>query len=518
VSDSARSGEAAVPALLQFHGLSKAFPNVQALNDVSFDVRAGEVLALMGENGAGKSTLLKILSGDYQQDEGHLTLGGEQVQWSDTLGARRAGVRVVYQEPEVIPDVSVAENIYLGELPRRGPLVNHRQLQTQVREDLARHGFAGLLRPEQMGNELSPAQRQIIEIVRALKPGVRVVAFDEPTSSLTDDEVESLFELIDRLRSEGLGIIYVSHRLDEILRIADRVAVLRDGKMVGVRDAATTTDDDIVRLMVGRDLSETFARSQREIADVVLEVEHLTTRWHRDISFEVRAGEVVGFAGLVGAGRTELAKVLFGDEQYISGEIRVEGAPLKAKWPADAIDAGVALAPEERKGEGLILIRSVAENASLAILRRLARMGFVDRAKERSSVTQYIDQLDVKTPSIDQEVGKLSGGNQQKVVLARWLASSPKLLILDEPTRGIDVGAKAEIYRLIEDLAGQGLAIIVISSELSEVLGLSDRILVMGAGRITGELSAADATSERILELAMLNNETSTTADEKVRP
>ena len=498
--------EVDTPDLVSFRGLSKSFPNVRALHNVSFGVRAGEVVALMGENGAGKSTLLKILSGDYHADEGHIEVDGEVVALDDPSDARDAGLRVVYQEPEVIPDVSVEENIYVGELPRRGFFVDRARLRQQVAADLERHGFSEVLRPDLMGGRLSPAQRQVIEITRALKPGVRVIAFDEPTSSLTEEEVDALFALIRRLRAEGLAIVYVSHRLDEIRRIADRIAVLRDGELVAIRDAATTSEDEIVRLMVGRKLTDTFTRSSRDLGEVVLEVEGLSSAWHEDINLTVRAGEVVGLAGLVGAGRTELAKVIFGDLPSTDGEIRVRGKRVAPRLPRDAINAGMGLAPEERKAEGLVLIRSVAENTSMAILRRLSRGGFVNRRRERATVEEFVARLNVRTPSIDQEIGKLSGGNQQKVVLARWLASDPDVLILDEPTRGIDVGAKAEIYRLIDELAGQGLAILVITSELPEVLGLSDRILVMQNGRITGELDAAEASSERIMELAMASN------------
>lgn len=505
------------PGMVAFRGLTKSFPNVRALQDVSFDVRAGEVLALMGENGAGKSTLLKILSGDYHADAGVIQLDGVDVDHSDPAAARAAGLRVVYQEPEVIPDVSVAENVYVGELPRRGFFVDRARLREQVEDDLRRHGFSDVLSPELLGSQLSPAQRQVIEITRALKPGVRVIAFDEPTSSLTDDEVDALFALIDRLRAEGLAIIYVSHRLDEIRRIADRIAVLRDGELVAIRDAATTSEDEIVRLMVGRQLTDTFTRSQRTVGEVVLEVRGLHSAWHQDVSFSLRAGEVVGLAGLVGAGRTELAKVVFGDLPATAGEISIRGKRLTARLPRDAINAGMGLAPEERKADGLVLIRSVAENTSMVILRRLARAGFVDRTREREKVQEFVERLNVRTPSLDQEVSKLSGGNQQKVVLARWLASDPAVLILDEPTRGIDVGAKAEIYRLIDQLASQGLALLVISSELPEVLGLSDRILVMQGGRITGELSAEEADSQRIMELAMAGSLTTPTEPETDR-
>jgi L-arabinose transport system ATP-binding protein len=498
---------AAAPGVLSIQGVSKAFPNVQALADISLEVHPGEILALMGENGAGKSTLLKILNGDYQPDTGMLTLGGETLAFAGPGDARRAGVRVIYQEPEIIPGVDVAENIYAGELPRRSIFIDRRRLEALVRDDLHRYGFETVLRPDLMGDELSPAQRQLVEIMRALKSGIRVLALDEPTSSLTDEEVTRLFTLVRRLREEGAAIIYVSHRINEILRLADRVAVMRDGKLIAVRPAGELSQNEIVRLMVGRELRDVFQRHRAVTDRVVLRVEDLRSDWHRGITFEVRAGEVVGFSGLVGAGRTELAKVVFGDLPRDSGRVFVDGREVSIHQPTDAIRLGIGLAPEDRKREGLILIRSVLENASMVILRRLTWLRFVRTRLERHTAARYIDRLAVKTPSLDQEVAKLSGGNQQKVVLARWLAARPKVLFLDEPTRGIDVGAKAEIYRLIDELANEGLAIVLISSELPEILGLSDRIIVMQSGRVTGELPGGPGTTEeQVLALAMVDH------------
>jgi ABC-type sugar transport system ATPase subunit len=499
----------AAPALrgsLEIRNVSKAFPNVQALTDVSLDIRPGEILAFMGENGAGKSTLLKIINGDYQPDVGTLALDGKQLAFSNPRAAHNAGIRVIYQEPEIIPGVTVAENIWIGELPKRAGFLDRGRLNEQVRRSLVEYGFQDLLPISLLGDQLSSAQRQIVEIMRALKSGVRVLALDEPTSSLTDDEVERLFTLVRRLRDEGVAIIYVSHRIKEILQLCDRVAILRDGKLVAVRPASDLTDDEIVRLMVGRELADVFHRRPAGGGREVLRVEHVRSNWHNDVSFHIDAGEVVGFAGLVGAGRTELAKVVFGELPMNSGTVILDGKQVAIRRPDDAIAKGIGFAPEDRKREGLILIRSVLENASLAILRRLSSFHFVRRSLERSVVTGYVERLRVRTPSVDQEVGKLSGGNQQKVVLARWLAAKPKVLILDEPTRGIDVGAKAEIYRLIDDLANEGLGIMFISSELPELLGLADRIYVMQNGRITGELSAAAATEEAVLALAMVDN------------
>ncbi len=491
------------PGTLEIRGLSKAFPNVQALLDVSLDVRSGEVLAVMGENGSGKSTLIKILNGDYQPDQGTMTVDGEPLKFANPSEAQRFGIRVIYQEPEIIPGVNVAENIYAGELPKRGPFTDRRRLNELVTADLRRYGFENVLPTSLMGDQLSAPQRQLVEIARALKSGARILALDEPTSSLTDEEVDHLFALVRRLRSEGVAIIYVSHRIKEILRLSDRVAVLRDGRLIAVRPAAELTEREIVRLMVGRELTDVFERTSVRTDNVVLRVTGLTSIWHRSVDFEIHSGEVVGFAGLVGAGRTELAKVIFGELPRTGGTIEIDGQRVDIRKPADAIARGVGFTPEDRKREGLILIRSVLENTSIVILRRLTRFRFVQRRLERQIIGDFVKRLRVRTPSLDQEVGKLSGGNQQKVVLARWLAARPKILILDEPTRGIDVGAKAEIYRLIDELANEGLGIMLISSELPEILGMCDRIYVMQRGKISGELSGKEATEESVLALAM---------------
>jgi len=496
----------APPGTLQIRNVSKDFPNVRALTDVSLDIRPGEILAFMGENGAGKSTLLKILNGDYRPDSGAMTLDGQQLNFSTPFAAHRAGIRVIYQEPEIIPGVDVAENIWVGELPKRGGFIRRRNLNEQVQKSLEEYGFASVLPTKLLGDQLSPAQRQLVEIMRALKSGVRVLALDEPTSSLSDEEVERLFTLVRRLRDDGVAIIYVSHRIKEILQLCDRVAILRDGRLIAVRPAAELTDTEIVRLMVGRELKDVFQKHKSVTDREVLRVENLSSNWHSGINFYINAGEVVGFAGLVGAGRTELGKVVFGEMPKTGGRVLLEGTEVNIRRPVDAISKGIGFAPEDRKREGLILIRSVMENVSIAILRRLSKFRFVRRGMEKTVVAGFVEKLDVRTPSLQQEVGKLSGGNQQKVVLARWLAAKPKILILDEPTRGIDVGAKAEIYHLIDELAKQGLGIMFISSELPEILGLSDRIYVMQNGRITGELSGANASEEAVLQLAMADH------------
>ena len=495
---------AAAPATaLRLEGLSKRFSGVQALRDVSFDIRAGEVLALLGENGAGKSTLLRILGGDHRPDSGHISIGGTPYAFASPHDAQRAGVRIIPQEPEIVPDVAVAENVHIGALRSHSHLYRRRALVTQTNEEIARFGFAGVIDAAMLGGRLSPAQRQLVEILRALINDVRIIAFDEPTSSLSDHEVEALFTLITDLRANGVAVVYVSHRLNEVFRVADRVVVLRDGQYVGERPIAGSTPDDLVRMMVGRDLEERAAEKRRAPGEVVLALDHVTTDDVHDVTFDVRAGEVVALAGLVGAGRTELARAIVGDVRLRSGTIAVDGVPLHLRGPRDAVLAGIGLAPEERKAEALLMERSVRDNVSLAVLDRISRLHVVRLGEERRIVRRFVDQLRIRTPSTEQEVGKLSGGNQQKVVLARWLARRPKVLILDEPTRGVDVGAKAEIHAIIGALAADGVAVLVISSELPEVLRVADRIVVMQQGRVAGQLDPAEATEERILTLAI---------------
>ena len=494
-------------------GITKRFGAVQALGGVTLDFPGGQVTALMGENGAGKSTLLKILTGDHRPTEGHIELDGRRFDLASPAEARAAGIRIIPQEPEIIPHVSVAENVYAGSLPRAaGRRLDRAELNRRITADLQRLGFAGVLQPDLLGSELTPAQRQLVEIMRALTGEAKVIAFDEPTSSLSEHEVDALFALIRRLRDQGIAVIYVSHRMKEIFQLADRIAVLRDGELAGVQDAATTTEGELVRLMVGRDLSTLFSRHNVATDRVVLDVRDVTTDAVHGINLQIRAGEVVGLAGLIGAGRSELALALAGDLPIHSGTVTLDGKALRSGDPGAVIRAGLGLAPEERKAQALFLHRSIRDNTSLVVLERLRRFRFVRRGAERELAQEYSDRLRVRTPSIENEVRKLSGGNQQKVVLARWLARKPKVLILDEPTRGIDVGAKAEIYQIIADLAEEGVALLVISSELPEVLGLADRVLVMQNGRITGELACGEATEEAILNLAMADDIAAATA------
>lgn len=493
--------------LLEFTAIAKVFPGVQALDDINLAVYPGEVLALVGENGAGKSTLLKIMNGDYRPDGGAMKFRGETVDFHSPADARAMGLRVIYQEPEVLPDVTVAENIYLGELPRRfGPMVDWNLTYDKAGSDLNRLGVGGHISPRAKAGTLTAAQRQMVEIVRAIKANVSVLALDEPTSSLSEADSAHLFDIVEQFRRADVGIIYVSHRLPEVLKLADRIAILRDGKLVAIRAKGETSEAELVSLMVGRDLAGRFEHASHVTADVALRVEGLTTARVSDVSFEVRKGEVVGFAGLVGAGRTDLAKALFGMDTILSGKVYVNGKAARVESPKAAIRAGIGLTPEDRKREALVMARTVRENITLVILRTITRLNFVNRRAEGRVVSQLVERLRIRTPSAEQEVSKLSGGNQQKVVLARWLARRPDVLMLDEPTRGVDVGAKAEIYKLIHEMAADGIAVLFISSELPEVLGVCDRIIVMQGGRITGEMPAAAATEESVLRLAMASH------------
>ncbi|MBV8566819.1 MAG: sugar ABC transporter ATP-binding protein [Methylobacteriaceae bacterium] len=493
--------------VLSVRGVSKRFGVVQALDDVSLEVRHGEVLALVGENGAGKSTLVRIIEGVHQPDQGMLEAGGAPRAFRSPADAHALGIRVIHQEPDIIPDLSIAENLFLGDFRRvRGLFLDRRDLARRTRAMLAAFGLQDELSPWTRAGALGPAYRQLMEIMRALRSGVRLLALDEPTSSLTEDETRRLFDVVEQLRRDGVAIVYISHRMHEVMAIADRVAVLRDGRLVATRMTHEVGEAEIVQLMVGRPITELFDPSARSLGPVLLSVSGVTTRRVHDISFHVRAGEVVGLAGLVGAGRSELAEAIFGHDRAIAGSVAVAGKAVRLRSPADAIAAGIGFAPEDRKSQALLLLRSVKDNITLCVPDLISRFDFISGEDERSVAGALVERLRVRTPSLDQLVSKLSGGNQQKVVLGRWLARRPKVLILDEPTRGIDVGAKAEIYRLIAELAAEGMALLVISSEMPELLGLCDRLLVMTGGRIVADLARAEASEERILDLAMGNN------------
>ena len=496
-----------VSPLLEVRSVSKRFGVVQALSDVSLPIQAGEILALVGENGAGKSTLTRIIEGAYQPDAGEVVVDGAPVRLRSPAEAHRAGIRVIHQEPDIFPDLSVAENLFVGDLRRvAGIFLDRADLENRSRALLSRFNLELALSPWTLAGELGPARRQLLEIMRALRAGVRLLALDEPTSSLTDDEARLLFGVVRRLRDEGVALMYISHRMPEIRALADRVAVLRDGRLVACRPVADLSESDIVHLMVGRPVSGLFDRPAAPLGRIALETRGLTTAHVHDISLQIRAGEVVGLGGLNGAGRSELALAIFGQDRLTSGAVLVDATEIRLRSPADAIAAGIGLAPEERKSQALLLMRSVAENITLCVPDRVSRFGFLHRAAERLVAGEQVERMRVKTSSLDQLVADLSGGNQQKVVLGRWLARAPRVLILDEPTRGIDVGAKAEIHRLIAQLAVNGIAILVISSELPELIGMSDRIIVMAAGRIAGEVPRAEATEQRVLNLAMREN------------
>ena len=481
--------------LLQLVQIRKNFGAVRALRGVSFDLRPGEVHALLGENGAGKSTLIKVITGAHQPDAGELRVLGREVRHVRPGAAHELGIAAIYQQPALFPDLTVAENIALS-LESLNPLrlVRWKERRTRAAELLARVG-AGFS-PETEVRELSMPEQQLVEIAKALGAGARILIMDEPTASLTQKEVQLLLQVVRDLRAQGVGIIYISHRLEEIFEVADRVTVLRDGESLGTHEMSAVDSAMLIRLMVGRDVDAIYPPAASKPGEVLLEMERLSAPGAgvRDVSFSVRAGEILGFAGLVGAGRTELARVLFGIELAGSGTIRLDGREIRIGNPREAVVHGIAYVPEDRRRHGVILEMPVAANATMAIHERLFPGGWLRPAKERELADEYVRDLGIKTSSVDAPAGTLSGGNQQKVALARWLATKPRVLILDEPTQGVDIGAKAEIHRILRGLAAEGLAIILISSDLPEVLGMSDRIAVMRGGAIVAMLpGSADA-------------------------
>jgi ABC-type sugar transport system ATPase subunit len=502
--------------LLRMSGIEKSFPGVKALSGVDFEVARGEVHALLGENGAGKSTLLKILSGAQQPDAGTILFDGEEIGLANPLEAQNRGIVTIYQEFNLVPSLSIAENVFIGREPVRMGFVDWRSMARRTREITRRVGLD--LDPGRLVADLSVAEQQMVEIARALSMDAKLVIMDEPTSALSETEVERLFRIVRDLRAQGISVIFVTHRLDEVMQICDRMTVLRDGRLAGAGLITGTTIDDIIRLMVGREIERLFQHRQRHgEPDVALRVENLSGEGDprfphatvvRDVSFEVHKGEILGLAGLVGAGRTELARAIFGADPVGSGRIRLDGREVTIRSPADAIRAGIGLVPEDRKQQALFLALAVKDNLAIAALDKLVGgLGLVDDRREAALVEDYRRKLGIKMASPTQEVANLSGGNQQKVVLARWLALGPQVLIVDEPTRGIDVAAKAEVHQLLYDLADAGIAVIAISSELPEVMTISDRILTMRQGRITGEMAAAEATEERLMQLMALGGE-----------
>jgi len=501
----------AADIILEATGIAKSFPGVRALDGVSLRVRRGRLLALLGENGAGKSTLMNILAGVFPPDAGSIRLDGCAVSFISPRAAQAAGIGIVFQELNLIPHLSVAENIFLGREPRtRFGLIDYRRLNADAAAVLRRLDLH--VEPAALIADLRVGQQQLVEIARAMSEEARVLILDEPTSSLSAHEVAVLFDVIAELKSRGVALVYITHKFEELARVCDDVTIMRDGRVVGEALFADLTRDAIVRLMAGRESKELFQKSTSPIGDELLRAENVTLPGEGagrpllvdHVSLHLRRGEVLGIFGLVGAGRTELLETLFGaHSDRASGRIEIAGQPAKFSSPAAAINAGLALAPEDRKRDGLVLPMSVAANASLASLDRTLRAGFVSEARESAYITPYIERFAVKTPSLAQLIVNLSGGNQQKVILAKWLATSPKILLLDEPTRGIDVNAKREIYAFIDELARHGLGLIVVSSELPEILALSDRVLVMCEGRKTAEFDRADATPEKILTAAL---------------
>jgi rhamnose transport system ATP-binding protein len=493
-----------LPVLLEATGIAKTFDGVRALKGVSFDLRAGEVHALVGENGAGKSTFIRIVTGALKPDSGSMAVAGADVRHLDPATAHALGIAAIYQQPSLFPHLTVAENIAIA-LERGKPWRRIRWKDRQrAAADLLRRVGASI-EPERLVETLSMPEQQLVEIAKAIGAHARILIMDEPSASLTEREVETLFAVVRRLRSEGVGIIYISHRLDEIFTLADRVTVLRDGETVGTRERARLDRAELIRLMVGRELSAVFPKRAVRRGETVLEVRRLSSRAAgvHDVSFEVRAGEILGVAGLVGSGRTELARTLFGLTPADSGEIRLGGAPIRITSPGDAIAAGMAYVPEDRRQHGVVLEMAIAANITIASLDRVARRGLIDTAAECTAAERHVERLRIKTPSVLEAAGTLSGGNQQKVALARWLSIEPSVLILDEPTQGVDIGAKSEIHELMQELAERGAAILMISSELPEVLGMSDRIAVMRHGTIAGTLDRDVATQHTVLALAL---------------
>ena len=491
--------------LLRMESISKSFPGVKALSNVTIDLQYGEVLALVGENGAGKSTLMKILTGIYPKDEGTITLQGKEILVQSPKQAQELGISIIHQELNLMKDLTVAENIFIGREPKgtMNLLVNDKQLNKQTAELFNKLNLD--LDPKTKVRHLTVAKQQMVEIAKALSFNSKILIMDEPTTALTETEIDTLFDIINSIREKGVGIIYISHRMDELKRISNRITVMRDGTYVDTLETSETEMSKVIQLMVGRHV---YIESKPNIAsgekETVLKVSNISTKnLLKDVSFELKKGEILGFAGLMGAGRTEVARVLFGADPSTKGTINLHGKDVKIKSPADAVKQGIGYLSEDRKQYGLLVSMDVKSNIALATIKDYqTKSFFVSDSKIKKTATKYVDSLKIKTPSVDQEIRLLSGGNQQKVVIAKWLQRDCDILIFDEPTRGIDVGAKGEIYKLLDELAASGKSIIMISSELPEVLRMSHRIVVMSEGKITGVLSSEEATQEKIMEYA----------------
>lgn len=493
--------------ILGFNKITKYFPGVKALDNVSFEVKGGEVLAFLGENGAGKSTLLKILNGDYQPTSGEYLLNGQAIHFNDPSEAIEAGVSVIYQERQVLIELSVAENIFLGKLPiGKNKLIDTKKMYSEAQKIINEFGL-NIDAREKVVN-ISVAHQQMVEIMKACRrKELKVIAFDEPTASLCDSDIEVLFRVIEKLKKEKKIIIYVTHRMQELEIVADKIVVFKDGKVVSLLKKNEVSQKELIKKMVGRDLGDVFRELKRneKIGDVLLEVNDLSSNFVKNISFKLRKGEILGFSGLVGAGRTEIMRAIVGADVIKSGTVLLEGKNVVGKSPYEAMKNGIVLVPEDRKTQGILPNMSVRANISIGILKNIVnKIGFIDTQEEQKIAEDGIAKFNIKTPNADKKILELSGGNQQKSIVARWMATNPKVLILDEPTKGIDVGAKSEFYKLICEFAKVGMGVIIVSSELPEIIGLSDRIIVMKSGKIAGEVDRKDATEDILLEYAML--------------
>ncbi|MFO1442424.1 sugar ABC transporter ATP-binding protein [Bacillus sp. Bva_UNVM-123] len=496
-----------VQAVIEMKGISKSFSNNKVLENVEFNILPGEVHALMGENGAGKSTLMKILTGIYERDAGTIVVKGQEVHFKNAKKAEDAGIAVIHQELNIIPNLTVAENMFLGKELSISPIgiTKDKEMKQKTKEYLNRLGID--IDPSIEAGQLSVGQQQMIEIARAVAAKTEVLIMDEPTAALTDREIEALFKVIASLKTQGVGIVYISHRMEEIFQICDRISVLRDGEFIGVKAIKDTSFDEIVKMMVGRQLGERFPDRDNEIGEERFKVENLTSKdKFSDISFSVRQGEILGIAGLMGAGRSEIMEAIFGYRSLSNGKMWIDGDEVTIKSPYDAIKRGIGFITEDRKSKGLVLPLSVRENFSLTNLLKISKNSMISMKKEQSFVNDMIQKLHVKTSSSELAVRSLSGGNQQKIVIGKWLGIEPKILILDEPTRGVDVGAKKEIYQIMNELTKQGVSIIMVSSELPEILGMSDRIAVIHEGRLTAILDKSEADQEKIMQAATGGN------------
>ncbi|QHE53915.1 sugar ABC transporter ATP-binding protein [Pontibacillus sp. HMF3514] len=489
---------------VEMNAIQKSFSGNQVLKDVDFSVLPGEVHALMGENGAGKSTLIKVLTGIHKRDAGTVKLQGEEVAFNNPKQAEREGIVVIHQELNIIPHLTVTQNMFLGRELTYGKsgILKMKEMKKQTLQNLERLGASNIDPDEEAGN-LSVGIQQMIEIARAMSTDAKMIIMDEPTAALTEREIENLFQVVNSLRQQGVSIVYVSHRMEEIFRICDRITVLRDGEYVGTEHIKETSFEAIVKMMVGRELGERFPDRTSQIGDVVLQVEDLAREGlFENVSFDVHKGEILGVAGLMGAGRTEIMEAVFGSRKKSGGNIYLNGSPLKIKHPQDAIQEGIGFITEDRKDEGLVLDLSIRENIALTNMKAISDKGWISSKKEKKLIDDLIEKLHVRTTGREQDVRSLSGGNQQKVVVAKWLGIKPKVLILDEPTRGVDIGAKKEIYHIMNELTEQGVAIVMVSSELPEVLGISDRIMVIHEGKVAKILNRKDADQEKIMQAA----------------